>query len=241
MKQRLVMMVLLASGMCACSTSGGAKRSPVPPSAQAEIQADSDLNNDPKKTRQVQLDLIRGMLEKRQYYAALAYIEEQKRLGESSNELVLLEADSRRHLDQVPQAEVLYRKLVGTSLEGQAYHGLGLLYVATDINAAIVNLQKASQLLPTNVEIRGDLGYALMEAGRYTEAMPELSTAAELAPGQVKGRNNLIILLLLTGNDASASKLAQQSATGPDTLNRLREEAQQIRNRQNTRTAKAAS
>jgi Flp pilus assembly protein TadD len=180
------------------------------------------------------------MLDKKQYYAALAYIEDQKRSGEGGNELLLLEADARRHLLQTAQAEVLYRKLIGTAYEGQAYHGLGLLYVDSDISTAVQNLQRASQRLPTDVEIRGDLGYALMEAGRYTEAMPELSTAAELAPGQLKSRNNLIILMLLTGNDLAASKLAQQSGATPETMARLREQAQRIRNVQNTRAAKAA-
>jgi Flp pilus assembly protein TadD len=222
--------------LSACATTN--QRPPVHP-ADADRQ-EPDISSDPQKNQQVRLDLIRGMLDKKQYYAALAYIEDQKRSGEGGNELLLLEADARRHLLQTAQAEVLYRKLIGTAYEGQAYHGLGLLYVDSDINTAVQNLQRASQRLPTDVEIRGDLGYALMEAGRYTEAMPELSTAAELAPGQLKSRNNLIILMLLTGNDLAASKLAQQSGATPETMARLREQAQRIRNVQNTRAAKAA-
>jgi Flp pilus assembly protein TadD len=229
----LVLPLLLLS---ACATTN--QRPPARPT-DADRQ-EPDISSDPQKNQQVRLDLIRGMLDKKQYYAALAYIEDQKRSGEGGNELLLLEADARRHLLQTAQAEVLYRKLIGTAYEGQAYHGLGLLYVDSDINTAVQNLQRASQRLPTDVEIRGDLGYALMEAGRYTEAMPELSTAAELAPGQLKSRNNLIILMLLTGNDLAASKLAQQSGATPETMARLREQAQRIRNVQNTRAAKAA-
>lgn len=231
----------LALLCCACATTPN-QHPQVRPTPTDAAATEPDLASDPKKGQQVKLELIRGMLEKKQYYAALAYIEEQKRDGnrDGGDELVLLEADARRHLAQSSQAEALYRRLLGTSYEGQAYHGLGLLFVDTDIDAAVQNLQRASQRLPTDVDIRGDLGYALMEAGRYTEAMPELSTAAELAPSQLKSRNNLIILMLLIGNEPAATKLAQQSAATLETMNHLREQAQRIRNVQNARAAKAA-
>jgi Flp pilus assembly protein TadD len=229
--------LLLVSLLCACSVTS-AKPGQRPP---ASDPTEPSISNDPQKAKQVSLDLIRGMIEKKQYYAASAYIEEQRQHGDSGNELTLLEADVRRHLAQTTQAEQLYRKLIGTPLEGQAYHGLGLLYVETDLNAAVTDLQKAAQRLPTNVEIRGDLGYALMEAGRYTDAMPELSTAAELAPGEMKSRNNLIILMILTGNDSAASRLAMQSGATGETMARLREEAQQIRDRQRIRAGRASN
>ena len=236
--RRWIAVAMATLMLAGCGTSGD-RRATLPPSVVAEKAAAAEPVNDPQKARQVNLDLIRTMLEKKQYYAALAYIEEQRGNGQDNDELALLEADARRNLGQQAQAEAIYRRLLGTRFEGQAYHGIGLLYVGSDLGAAITNLQKASQRLPTNVEIRGDLGYALMEAGRYTEAMPELSTAAELAPNQVKGRNNLVILMLLTGNDLAAARLAQQSGAGSDTMRGLREEAQQIRDRQAARSKTA--
>jgi tetratricopeptide (TPR) repeat protein len=192
------------------------------------------------KEAEIHTDLIRQMLDQGQYYAALANIEEGQRNG-GSEELTLLEGDARRNLGQTQQAEMLYRRLLSSrKYAAPAYHGLGLLYVKSDPDTAIADLRRAVDGSPTNVDFRSDLGYALMEAGRYTEAMPELSTAAELAPRQVKTRNNLIILYLLVGNDGAVQRLAQESAVTPERMRELRGVAQSIRDEQNARAAKAA-
>ncbi len=223
--------------MVACSTStthGGGSASQPPPEQQAP-----HLNPD-----EIHADLIRQMLDSGQYYAALAHIEDQKRTSHS-NELTLLEADARSHLGQVAQADALYRQLLGTRYAPQAYHGLGRLYVKTDLDGAIRNLRKAVEGAPTDVDFRNDLGYALMEAGRYTEAMTELSTAAELAPNQLKSQNNLIILMMLVGNKGSMERLEQlthdsegRETVPPERLKDLRDSAQSIRDRQNARRPK---
>lgn len=224
----LLLVVVLLS---ACAGTRQAPRPPPPDDYKPEPV-------DPQKVQQIRSDVIRGLLDKGQFYAALAHIEEQKQSISDSSELTWLEAETRRHLMQTAQADALYRRLLGGSLEGRAYHGLGLMYAKTDLDGAIRNLRNAAMRLPTDVEIRNDLGYALMEAGRYTEALPELSTAAELAPSQLKSRNNLIVLMLLTGNQIGADRLAQQSGTTPDTLKALREQAQGIRQKQAARHAR---
>jgi Flp pilus assembly protein TadD len=185
-------------------------------------------------------DLIRQMLANGQYYAALAHIEDARRSGGNSEELDLLEADARSHLGQRPQAEALYRKLLLGRYAAQAYHGLGRLYVGTDLENAIRNLRAAVERAPTDVDFRNDLGYALMESGRYTEAKLQLSTAAELAPNQLTSRNNLIILMMLMGNEAAVQQLAQDSAATPERLRDLRQTAQSIREKQIARAAKPA-
>jgi Flp pilus assembly protein TadD len=222
-------MLLLA----ACAGQRPPERVPPPSFEEAKPEP-----IDPKKNLQIQYDLIRGLIDKGQYYAAIAHVEEQRQRG-NSNELILLEADARRHLAQRQLADALYRRLLGTSVEGQALHGLGLLAAATDLDSAIRFLKTAAGRLPTDIEIRNDLGYALIEAGRYAEALPELSTAAELAPTQLKSRNNLIILMLLTGNQAGVNQLVQQSGTTPEALKQLKDQAQLIRNRQAARTKSA--
>ena len=217
--------------LCACSTTHN---------SPGQAQTDKLDNEAPHlKDSEIHADLIQQLLDKGQYYAALAHIEDQKRNG-GNDQLTLLEADARRHLGQQAQAEALYRSLLDSRYGAQAYHGLGMLYKDTDLDGAIRNLRKAVERAPTDVDFRNDLGYALMMAGRYTEAMPELSTAAELAPAQVKSRNNLIILMLLVGNEGAAQRLAQDSAVTADGMRQLRDSAQAIRNRQNAKAAKAA-
>jgi len=196
---------------------------------------------DPSKVVEIRDDVIRALLDKGQYYAALAHIQEQKQAAPDSAQLIYLEAEARRHLGQTAAAELLYRRLMGGALEGKAWHGIGLMLTRKDLEGAIRALRSASAKLPTDVEIRNDLGYALMEAGRYSEALPELSTAAELAPAQLKSRNNLIILMLLTGNQPGADQMAKQAGATAETMKRLRAEAQSIRSRQAARSSRSPS
>jgi tetratricopeptide (TPR) repeat protein len=228
---KLLPAVLPALLLVACNTQP--KHDPPP---QQDGIDDKPLH---LKTEEIHVELIQQMLDKGQYYAALAHIEEAKRAG-SSDQLRLLEADARRHLGQTAQAETLYRGLLATQFAAAAYHGLGILYADTDLDAAIGNLQRAVERAPTNVDFRNDLGYALMTAGRYTEAMPELSTAAELAPAQTRSRKNLIILMILVGNENAAMRLRDDAGVSPEGMRQLRDTATTIRNRQNARAAKPA-
>lgn len=191
----------------------------------AEIPSDS-----PESQRKVHLDLIRKMLDQGQYYAALAHIQAQMRQAGSTDELRLLEADARRQLDQRLEAQAIYRELLKTRFTAEAYHGLGLTNVKTDLRTAVWQLQQAAQRQPANSEMRNDLGYALMIARRYSEALPELATAVELdaASGSTKARNNLILLMLVTGDEAKAQSLAQQGGVSAEALAGLRRQAQSL-------------
>jgi Flp pilus assembly protein TadD len=176
----------------------------------------------------VHTDLIRGMLEKQQYYAALAHIEDQKRASGGTRELKLLEAETRRKLGQSLPAEKLYKELLTTEYDGDAQHGLGLLYAARDLNGAVQHLRLAVQRRPTDVLFRNDLGYALMVSGRYKEALPELATAVELDQTGQLSRNNLIMLLLLTKDEARARQVARDSGVSDDELAGLRRKTQSM-------------
>jgi Flp pilus assembly protein TadD len=180
--------------------------------------------------REVYTDLIRNMLAQEQYYAALAHIQEQQRLIGNTPELRYLEGETRRKLGQAPAAEVLYRGLLRSPMAAQAYHGLGLLYAERDLGKSIEFLRESSSRRPTDAEVRNDLGYALMSAGRYHEALPELATAVELDPAG-KARNNLIMLLLLSGDEAGASRVARDAGVNAETLKRLRQQAQHLKSR----------
>jgi len=229
MRRLCGLLPLLLLSACASQHLGG------PPPVSAESQAPHIKDED------IHADLIRQMLNNGQYYAALAHIQDQQRSG-GSDELTLLEADARSHLGQLVQADALYRQLLDSRYAAQAYHGLGRLYVGSDLTVAIRNLAKAVERAPTEVDFRNDLGYALMEAGRYTEANLQLSTAAELAPNQLTSRNNLIILMILEGHEVAVQQLAQEgaSAATPERLKELRETAQSIRDKQKVRAAQAA-
>jgi len=220
--------IVMSAALSACSLPGGHS------DPNAPATANDGLSDTAAKRNNVHLSLIRDMISRGQYYAALAHIEDEKKsVGPDDVQLRLLEADTRRELGQVDQARTLYESLMRTSMQGQAEHGIGLLYARQgQMDKAISSLRQAVDALPTDVDIRNDLGYALMQAGRYDQAMPQLSTAAELAPNQLRSRNNLIILMYLMGNDAAAMKLAQRSGLDAQSLARLRQDARNIQSQQ---------
>lgn len=187
--------------------------------------------SDPKGQQKIiHTDLIRNMLDQGQYYAAIAHIQASEREGGVTPELQLLEATARRNLGQAAQAQDLYRQLLKSPFIAEAYHGLGLISARTDLNTSVWQLRQAVQRKPTDAQMRNDLGYALMMAGRYDEALPELATAVELeaGSGSDKARNNLVLLMLVTGDEASVQRLVQQSGMTDATLAGLRRQAQSL-------------
>ncbi|MEQ1439611.1 tetratricopeptide repeat protein [Fontimonas sp. SYSU GA230001] len=180
------------------------------------------------ESRRVYTDLIRSMLEQRQYYAALAHVQERQREGGDRDELRYLEAEARRGLGQFEAADALYKGLLRSPQAARAYHGLGLLHAGRDLNAAAFYLREAAQRAPTDADVRNDLGYALLRAGRHAEAMTELATAVELAPDSEKARNNLILLLLVRGDEAAVGRVVRDAAVAPETVSRLRQQARML-------------
>lgn len=219
---RYLMVAGAALLLCACASES---RRQLDQSVDSELPADT-----PESRLQVHMDLIRRMLDQNQYYAALAHVQGQVQESGATDELRLLEAEARRKLGQTAQAQALYRQLLKSPQHvPAAYHGLGLTNVSSDPKLAIWQLQQAVQRRPADAEMRNDLGYALMLSGRYAEAMPELSTAVELEAGRRdRARNNLVLLMLVRGDEAAVNRLAQQSGMSADTLAGLRRQAQSL-------------
>ena len=215
--------VLLLACTSGCVTES---RRAVDSAVAGEIPTDT-----PESRRRVHIDLIRKMLDQEQYYAALAHVQAQARESGQTEELRLLEADAKRKLGQAAPAQAIYRELLKGRYAADAYHGLGLISVKTDLRTAVWQLQQAVQRRPTDAQMRNDLGYALMLSRRYTEALPELATAVELeaGTGSAKARTNLILLMLVQGDEAAVKRLAQQSGMSSEALAALRQQAQTLR------------
>ena len=175
-------------------------------------------------------ELIQSLLMQKQYYAALAHVEAAQSEEGATPELRYLEAEARRELGQSAQAQALYTGLLRSVYAAEAYQGLGLLQGARkDWSGAIEQLTLAVERKPASAAMRGDLGYALMAAGRWNEALTELATAVELDPGSARNRNNLIVLLMLNGDEAGVKRVASASDVSRQALVKLRVQAQSLR------------
>lgn len=180
----------------------------------------------------VHTELIGTMLNQRQYYAALAHVQDAQNRSGRTPELRYFEAEARRELGQAATAEALYKGLLKTPYEGEAHHGLGLLQAKRgDLAGAVQHLRQAVQRRPTDFTMRNDLGYALMASGRYREALPELSTAVELETQGNKSRNNLLVLLLLMKDETRVKQVVDESGVSKQELVQLRKQAQSLRER----------
>jgi Flp pilus assembly protein TadD len=179
------------------------------------------------------LDAVRALIAKGQHHAAIAHIEQDRRQHGDTAALRLLEADARRHLGQNKSSEALYQGVLredfGGPLAAQARHGLGLLYAPVNLDAAAKELREAVKLAPTNADYRNDLGYALLQRRRFSDAHAQLATANELAPSHIAARNNLLILYFAQGNEAAAQRLAAAAQVDAPLLARLKAQAQSLR------------
>lgn len=212
-------LVLVPALLCACAAP---QRLDAPASAPRDRNAHT-------VDREVYADLIRSMLDQGQYYAALAHVQQRRAAGGGDrDELNYLEAEAQRGLGQVAAADVLYQGLLRSRLAGQAYHGLGLLHARAEPARAISFLREAARLRPTDADVRNDLGYALLTAGRHREALHELATAVELAPESEKARNNLLLLMMVQGDEASVRRITREAAVPPETITRLRQQARAL-------------
>lgn len=179
----------------------------------------------------VHTDLVRTMLARKQYYAALAHIQDLRNRNGDNDELSMLEAEGLRELGRNTEATQIYRRLLRGRYSAEANHGLGLIYVRDNPSAGIDYLGTAVSQRPTDIEMRNDYGYALMQAGRYEAALTELATAMELAPGNSRARNNLLILLMLTGDEAGVRRVAASGGLDNAALAVLRRQAASLRSR----------
>ena len=209
---RALFAVVLLAGIAGCASTASS-----PPSSNPAL--------DSAQSRQIHLDLVRGMIAQGSYYAALAHIQELEKQSGTRDDLLVLKAQTLARLGRKAEAEKIYAGLLKGPYAGEASHGLGLLYASRNYTQSLNYLRWAVKLSPTNADARSDLGYALLMGGYYDEARLQLATAYELNRGSDKIRNNYLLALLVAKDEGRAKGIAQASAIPQKTLDSLRRQA----------------
>lgn len=178
----------------------------------------------------VHVDLVQAMLNQGKNHAALAHVEELETRGDSDpDQLRWLRARAQYKLGEVDAAKRNYLILIDTPYAARAWHGLGLIAARYDLAEAVQDFNRAVAARPTDAQLRNDLGYTLMQAGRLTEARHHLATATELDPDAVQAQNNLVLSFLVAGQESQAQQLLRSFDIAPARLRELKAQSQVMR------------
>jgi Flp pilus assembly protein TadD len=176
-------------------------------------------DGDAGATNNTKLATVQQIIADGKPYAALAELDA---IGATTLRANWLRAEALRRIDRNAEAEALYKKLIGSCLEGRAQHGLGLTAARQGQGArALQALTRARQLLPTDPVVRNDLGYALLQERRWDDAQFEFLTVLDLAPQDPLASRNLVVLAFAQGKVAAARTMATRFKLDAATTDRL--------------------
>lgn len=176
--------------------------------------------------QELALNLASDMANEGRLHASLANLE-----GMPGNlkQVQLSKARVLRMLDR-PEAEPLYRGLLGTCLAAEAEHGLGQLAAAKGDNGqAMAHLQRAARMAPTDERIRNDLGVVYLNQLRLEDARFEFLTAMELKQADPLAAQNMVTLLLYQDNWQKAAELVTRAGLSPQQFSEAQARAQKLK------------
>lgn len=176
--------------------------------------------------QELALNLASDMAGEGRLHASLANLE-----GMPGNlkQVQLSKARVLRMLDR-PEAEPLYRGLLGTCLAAEAEHGLGQLAAAKGDNGqAMAHLQRAARMAPTDERIRNDLGVVYLNQLRLEDARFEFLTAMELKQTDPLAAQNMVTLLLYQDNWQKAAELVTRAGLSPQQFSEAQSRALKLK------------
>ena len=244
----LVASLVVAMGLPGCSTqvlgsmaaAAMATSQTADSQARAAQQADADRADDAspalaQETERGYLQVVGEMQRKSLWYASLAHLDALEQRWGASDTSRLLRADALRQIGQFQDSERLYRTLQGSSQAARAAHGLGLLAAAQgQYSDAVVQLEAARKLAPTDALLLNDLGYALLHTAQARDARLPLMQAVQLQPAQRRILSNVAVYLLLFGQDQEAAHWMQQHQMDANLRQQVFRQAQQLEMLQRT-------
>lgn len=180
-------------------------------------------------TQATYLRLVEQMQKEGLWFASLAHIDALEQRWGVSPESTRARADALRQTEQPVQSEAAYRRLLGTSLAGAGYRGLGLLAGGRgDYAEAVHMLKQAQQRSPTDALLLNDLGYASLRAGLIADARLPLMQALQLKPDNPQAQANLAMYLVVTQQRDEAVALMDANKIPPATRVAIQNAAQQL-------------
>ncbi|MFO7581406.1 tetratricopeptide repeat protein [Guyparkeria sp.] len=158
--------------------------------------------------------------------AALSHIEALENEQGRTQRTQLWRAEVLRRIGRLEVATVIYGRLTGGCMAGEAYHGLGKTAgVEGDWLEAERMLGKAVRHDPISPSKHNDLGYAHLKTGATDMAIEEFRTALELDPGRSRAANNLVLAFLVAGAREEAERIRERLSIDEDRWQALQRQA----------------
>lgn len=217
----LVVALLLGGCMNAAVRPGGERTT--------ALAADTDCA-ELKDGERLKLGLIEDELKAGRPRAAMAHLDALPEDAAARPLAQYLRAESHRQVKEYDSAVALYRRLSEGCLPGAGHHGLGLVAAARrDLDGAVKHLLRAREMLAADPRVRNDYGYALLLSGRPAEARVEFETALELSAGEGRAARNLLLAMLVAGEEQAAQRYGRSLKLSDAETRRLQRHAMALR------------
>lgn len=215
MRNLILSCVLLSASACASLPQNFAS-SVAQNECQTQLDADTSMR----------IDVVRKLMEQRRLYAALAHLDD---INVHTPQADYLRAEILRQSQRSDEAKPIYQALLNTCLQGEGYHGLGLIAGRENqLGVAVSKLSQAAKLLPLMPQVRNDYGYALLLMGELDLARREFLTALELDNGSHLAESNMVVLFLVEGNEQKAQTYAKHINMDSQTFAELKNQAEEL-------------
>lgn len=205
---------------------------PAPPQPVGETKtftAPKNCGGEFTSEQRMYLELVHKMVEKEQYYGAIANLDQLEKSAPPSPQTIYLRAEALRGSGQRASAEKQYQELLAGCMAGYGLHGLGLLATeAGQLAQAQDFLERACQERPVDADAHNDLGMVLLLRGRNQDARKEFMTAIELDRNSRLPAENLIVLMLVERQDTQAQQFAAAHGLNAQDMERLAQRARQL-------------
>jgi len=179
------------------------------------------------------LELIHKMVERGNYHAALANLEQLQKQTGKVPQLDYLRAEALRGAAQTDAADSAFRTLLNTCMAGQGWHGLGLL------SAEAGQLDKAEEFIgnalaerPVAADYHNDFGMVSLLRGKFEQARQAFLTAIELDRNNALPIENMVVLALLEHKEAEAQGYIEFYKLTGEQTDKLRRRARELSERQ---------
>ena len=180
----------------------------------------------PSSDQELALNMAQDMADEGRLHASLAHLES---LPPNLAEVRLRKARVLRLLGS-NEAEPLYRSLLGSCRAAEGEHGLGQLAAARgDDNQALMHLQAAVRLSPTDEKIRNDLGVVYLNQLKLDKAKFQFLTAIELKQSDSLAALNMVTLLIYQDDWTQAAELVSRAGLTPDQVSDAQARAEKLK------------